>query len=108
MSDKQTAAMLDKKLDEKTETVLNKVMTQKVDESQGNNMSTKFFNSLGWSSNDARLVKEGDLEENGILERKVFPEVPPHVEYTLTAKGQELEPIIDAMRAFGTKYKEEK
>ena len=53
------------KLDTNTETVLKKVMEQKVDESQGNNMSTKFFNSLGWSSNDARLVKEGDLEENG-------------------------------------------
>ena len=49
-----------------------------------------------------------DLEENGILERKVFPEVPPHVEYTLTSKGYELEPIIDAMRSFGMKYKEDK
>lgn len=58
------------KLDANTEAVLNKVMEQKVDETQGNNMSTKFFNSLGWSSNDARLVKEGDLNENGKEYRK--------------------------------------
>ena len=58
------------KLDANTEAVLNKVMEQKVDETQGNNMSTKFFNSLGWSSNDARLVKEGELDENGKEYRK--------------------------------------
>ncbi|MCR5726442.1 MAG: hypothetical protein K6G24_03150 [Lachnospiraceae bacterium] len=74
------------KLDSNTEAVLQKVMTQKVDESQGNNMSTKFFNSLGWSANDARLVKEADLEENGKeykkspLKKKMYHSINPYGE----------------------------
>src|SRR3954467_12549628 len=41
------------------------------------------------------------LEEEGILERQTFPEVPPRVEYGLTSKGRALIPIVDAMRASG-------
>lgn len=45
------------------------------------------------------------LEEKGIIEREVFPEVPPRVEYTLTELGKTLEPIIDSMHAWGEFYK---
>src|SRR3954467_957345 len=41
------------------------------------------------------------LEEEGIVARQTFPEVPPRVEYALTDKGLALIPIIDAMRAYG-------
>jgi DNA-binding HxlR family transcriptional regulator len=41
------------------------------------------------------------LEEEGIVERHTFPEVPPRVEYALTAKGRALLPIVDDMRAYG-------
>jgi DNA-binding HxlR family transcriptional regulator len=44
------------------------------------------------------------LEEEGIVERHTFPEVPPRVEYALTAKGQALLPIIDGMRAYGQEW----
>ena len=44
------------------------------------------------------------LEEEGILERKTFPEVPPRVEYALTEKGRALVPIIESMRAYGTEW----
>ena len=41
------------------------------------------------------------LEEEGILRRQTFPEVPPRVEYALTDKGLALLPIIDGMRTYG-------
>ena len=44
------------------------------------------------------------LEEEGILERQTFPEVPPRVEYGLTEKGRALIPIVEAMRAYGEEW----
>ena len=44
------------------------------------------------------------LEEEGILRRQTFPEVPPRVEYALTEKGRALVPIIESMRAYGTEW----
>jgi DNA-binding HxlR family transcriptional regulator len=44
------------------------------------------------------------LEDEGILKRQTFPEVPPRVEYALTHKGEALVPIVEAMRAYGTDW----
>ena len=44
------------------------------------------------------------LEEQGIVERHTFPEVPPRVEYSLTTKGEALVPLIDGMRAYGREW----
>jgi DNA-binding HxlR family transcriptional regulator len=44
------------------------------------------------------------LEEEGILERRTYPEVPPRVEYALTEKGRALVPIVESMRAYGTEW----
>jgi DNA-binding HxlR family transcriptional regulator len=44
------------------------------------------------------------LEEQGVLERKTFPEVPPRVEYSLTEKGRALVPIIEDMRTYGRSW----
>jgi DNA-binding HxlR family transcriptional regulator len=44
------------------------------------------------------------LEEEGIVVRQTFPEVPPRVEYALTTKGRALVPIIDSMRSYGTEW----
>ena len=44
------------------------------------------------------------LEKQGIIERTIYPEVPPRVEYSLTALGQTLKPIIEALREWGTEW----
>lgn len=46
-----------------------------------------------------------NMEANGLLIRKVYPEVPPKVEYTLTETGYSLKPILDAMYTWGESYK---
>ena len=45
------------------------------------------------------------MEESGVLTRKVYAEVPPRLEYTLTQTGYSLKPILDAMVQWGDNYK---
>ena len=47
-----------------------------------------------------------ELEQNGHLIRKVYPEVPPRVEYSLTETGRSLQPILDSMFDWGNNYRE--
>ena len=44
------------------------------------------------------------LEQQGIVERTIYPEVPPRVEYSLTTLGETLSPIIESLRAWGTQW----
>ncbi len=69
-----------------------------------------------WRFNELKKSLEGisqkvltdslrSMEEDGIITRTVYPEVPPRVEYALSALGESMRPIIGAMEDFGVKYK---
>ena len=45
-----------------------------------------------------------DLEKYGLVKRTVFAEIPPHVEYALTDKGKELQPVILALKEVGERW----
>ena len=45
------------------------------------------------------------MEEDGIITRTVYPEVPPRVEYALSELGESMRPILNAMQQWGTEYK---
>lgn len=57
--------------------------------------------SLGNISTKTLSTRLVELEHGGIITRKVYAEMPPHVEYSLTPKGQTLQSIIDSMRRWG-------
>ena len=46
------------------------------------------------------------LEEKGLLIREVYAQIPPRVEYTLTAVGYSLKPVIESMMAWGAEYRD--
>ena len=45
------------------------------------------------------------MEDDGIITRTVYPEVPPHVEYALSETGESMRPILNAMYIWGSNYK---
>lgn len=49
-----------------------------------------------------------ELEEDGVIHREVFAEVPPRVEYSITDKGKSLYPVINEMRKWGEQYRDPK
>ena len=61
--------------------------------------------SIGTVSQKVLTAQLRDMEEKGLLTRKVYAEVPPKVEYTLTETGYSLKPVLDAMWAWGAEYK---
>ena len=61
--------------------------------------------SIGSVSQKVLTAQLRDMEENGLVSRKVYAEVPPRVEYSLTELGQSLKPILDSMWNWGEEYK---
>lgn len=65
----------------------------------------KLKKSIGNVSQKVLTAQLRAMEENGLLIRTVYAEVPPRVEYTLTDLGESLKPILDAMGNWGEEYK---
>lgn len=60
--------------------------------------------SIGHVSQKVLTSQLRDMEAKGLLTRKVYAEVPPRVEYTLTETGLSLKPVLDTMVAWGKNY----
>ena len=63
--------------------------------------------SIGTISQKVLTANLRSMEADGLLTRKVYPEVPPRVEYTLTDLGRSLRPVMDAMADWGVAYHEQ-
>ena len=63
--------------------------------------------SIGTVSQKVLTSQLRQMKESGLLTRKVYAEVPPRVEYTLTELGYSLKPIMDAMWVWGEQYKQQ-
>lgn len=61
--------------------------------------------SIGNVSQKVLTAQLRAMEENGLVSRKVYAEVPPRVEYSLTELGRSLEPILDSLKIWGEEYK---
>ena len=61
--------------------------------------------SIGIVSQKVLTAQLRDMEQNGLVHREVFAEVPPRVEYSLTELGRSLKPILDAMWNWGEEFK---
>src|ERR687894_1103941 len=72
--------------------------------SEGTSRFCELERSLAGISPRTLSLRLRALEEEGIVERHTFPEVPPRVEYALTAKGEALLPIIEDMRSYGREW----
>ena len=61
--------------------------------------------SVGNVSQKVLTAQLRTMEESGLVNRKVYAEVPPRVEYSLTELGKSLKPILDSMWTWGEEYK---
>lgn len=61
--------------------------------------------SIGSVSQKVLTAKLRDMEKSGLVNRTVYAEVPPRVEYSLTDLGRSLKPILDALWNWGEEYK---
>jgi DNA-binding HxlR family transcriptional regulator len=71
---------------------------------EGQSRFCELERGLGGISPRTLSLRLRALEEEGIVARSTFPEVPPRVEYALTDKGRALVPLIEDMRAYGLQW----
>ena len=74
------------------------------DLAEGRSRFCELERSLAGISPRTLSLRLRGLEEQGIVARHTFPEVPPRVEYSLTAKGRALVPLIEDMRSYGQEW----
>jgi DNA-binding HxlR family transcriptional regulator len=70
----------------------------------GDRRTHEFLEALPGISTKTLMVRLRELEEQGLVERRVYAEIPPHVEYSLTEKGRQIQPVMTALYQVGSKW----
>ena len=74
----------------------------------GDRRNHELLEALQGISSKTLMLRLRELEKYGLLARRVYPEVPPHVEYSLTQKGLQVQPVIIALKQLGEQWLGEK
>lgn len=70
----------------------------------GDRRTHEFLEALPGISTKTLMVRLRELEEYGLVERRVYAEIPPRVEYSMTAKGREIQLVMSALHQVGMKW----
>lgn len=70
----------------------------------GDRRTHEFLDALPGISTKTLMIRLRELEQYGLVTRKVYAEIPPHVEYSLTAKGRQLQPVMAALHQVGAQW----
>ena len=70
----------------------------------GDRRTHEFLQALPGISSKTLTMRLRELEAYGLIERRVYAEIPPRVEYSLTEKGRELEPVMKQLHQVGLKW----
>ncbi len=70
----------------------------------GDRRTHELLSALPGISSKTLTVRLRNLEEHGIVERRAYAEVPPRVEYVLTEKGREMQPVLNALHQVGQQW----
>ncbi len=70
----------------------------------GNRRTHEFLKALPGISSKTLTMRLRELEAHGLITHKVYPEIPIHVEYSLTEKGHEIQPLMTALYQVGVSW----
>jgi len=83
-----------------------KIKLKGIDLLDGTKRFGELRKSINGISNKVLTYNLREMEEDNLLIRKIYPEVPPKVEYSLTETGYSLKPILESMDKWGINYRE--
>ncbi|MBP0029468.1 helix-turn-helix domain-containing protein [Roseofilum sp. Guam] len=73
---------------------------------QGDRRTHALLDALPGISSKTLTLRLRELEHHGLVKRTVYPEIPPHVEYSITEKGRELKPVLLSIKELGERWLE--